>query len=314
MKIESQVNIRKKQTPKLGKGIFTQRVREQFSGYLYISPFFILFGVFGVFPVLYTAYISFFRWDILGTKEFIGLANYKNLMTDPLFWKALGNTLSIWVLATIPKLVFGLIIAFILHQAFLKAKQFFRLSLFLPYITSVVAVALIFGSLFGEHYGIVNYVLSFFGVDSINWRASTWTAHIVIAFMVFWRSLGFYAILYLTGLQTIPKDLYEAATIDGASKIQQFIHITIPMLRPIIIFTVILSTITGFQIFAEPQMFLGAGGGAINQGLTLTLYLYEEAFVRHSFGYASSVAWILFIIIVVFSLINFYLSNKIKST
>jgi len=295
------------------KKTLKQSTKDHISGYLYISPFFILFGVFGLFPIVFTAFISFHKWDILGTREYVGFRNYELLFTDPLFWKSLGNTFSIWVISTLPQLFMALVIAFVLNQAFLKGKQFFRLSVFLPNITSVVAVAIIFDSIFGHHYGILNYFLSLFGVENINWEGTYIGTHIAIATMVMWRWVGYNSIIYLSALQSIPKDLYEAATIDGASKIQQFFTITIPMIRPMILFTVILSTIGGMQIFAEPQIFSGDGGGALDQGLTLTLYLYEEAFVRNSFGYASSLAWVLFIIIVLFSLVNMFITNRIKS-
>jgi cellobiose transport system permease protein len=291
----------------------SQTVRDNISGYLYISPFFIIFGIFGLFPIIYTAFISFHNWDILGSREFIGFRNYQLLFTDPLFWKSIGNTFSIWFLSTLPQLFLALVLAFILNQAFLKGKQFFRLAVFLPNITSVVAVAIIFSAIFGQHYGVLNYLLSFFGVEPIDWQGSVLGTYVAISAMVMWRWTGYNAIIYLAALQSIPKDLYEAATIDGANKTQQFFHITIPMIRPMIIFTVILSTIGGLQIFAEPLMFSGAGGGSSSQGLTITLYLYEEAFVRNSFGYASSIAWILFLIIVVFSLFNLFITNRIKS-
>ncbi|MBT2755645.1 sugar ABC transporter permease [Mesobacillus foraminis] len=290
-----------------------QSTKDNISGYLYISPFFILFSIFGVFPIIYTAYISFFKWPILGAKEFIGIQNYQMLFTDPTFWKALGNTFSIWVISTIPQLFLALILAVILNQAFLKGKQFFRLAAFLPNITSLVAVAIIFDAIFGEKYGILNYALSVFGLDPFNWKGSYFGTHIAIASMVMWRWMGYNAIIYLAALQSIPKDLYEAATIDGASKTQQFFKITIPMIRPMIIFTVILSTIGGMQIFTEPLMFSGGGGGPLKQGLTLTFYLYEEAFVRNSFGYASAIAWVLFLIIILFSIVNQFITSRIKS-
>ncbi|WP_088103209.1 carbohydrate ABC transporter permease [Halalkalibacter urbisdiaboli] len=296
-----------------GKKSLTQSKKDHISGYLYIAPFFILFGIFGVFPIIFTAYISFHSWDVLGTKEFIGFQNYIWLFTDPLFWKTIGNTFSIWILSTIPQLFLALVLAFILNQAFLKGKEFFRLAVFLPNITSVVAVAIIFDAIFAQKYGVLNYLLSFIGIDPINWKGTYIGSHLAIAAMVMWRWTGYNAVIYLAALQSIPKDLYEAATIDGATKVQQFFNITVPMIRPMIIFTVILSTIGGMQIFAEPMLFNGPGGGALDQGLTVTLYLYEEAFVRNSFGYASAIAWVLFLIIVVFSLINLYITNKIKS-
>nr|WP_308784638.1 sugar ABC transporter permease [Lederbergia panacisoli] len=300
----------------LDKGIsmktkkYSKKSSDRLSGYLFISPFFILFGVFGVFPLLFTSFLSFHKWDILGTKEFIGLQNYKLLFTDPLFWKALGNTFSIWVLSTIPQLIAALIIAFLLNQAFLKAKDIFRLGIFMPNITSIVAVAIVFSAMFGTKYGLVNYALSFLGIDPINWSGSYFGTHVVISTMVMWRWVGYNAIIYLSGLQGISNDLYEAATIDGASKFQQLLHITIPLLRPVIIFTVLQSTIGGMQIFTEPLLF---GKGGSNQGLTITLYLYEEAFTRFSFGYAAAIAWMLFFIIIIFSLLNIFLTRKIRS-
>ncbi|MCR2823680.1 carbohydrate ABC transporter permease [Lederbergia panacisoli] len=289
---------------------YSKKSSDRLSGYLFISPFFILFGVFGVFPLLFTSFLSFHKWDILGTKEFIGLQNYKLLFTDPLFWKALGNTFSIWVLSTIPQLIAALIIAFLLNQAFLKAKDIFRLGIFMPNITSIVAVAIVFSAMFGTKYGLVNYALSFLGIDPINWSGSYFGTHVVISTMVMWRWVGYNAIIYLSGLQGISNDLYEAATIDGASKFQQLLHITIPLLRPVIIFTVLQSTIGGMQIFTEPLLF---GKGGSNQGLTITLYLYEEAFTRFSFGYAAAIAWMLFFIIIIFSLLNIFLTRKIRS-
>jgi cellobiose transport system permease protein len=291
----------------------SQSVRNHISAYLYISPFFILFGVFGVYPILFTAWVSLHKWNILGNKEFIGLQNYQFLMEDPYFWKALFNTFSIWFISTIPQLIAALALAFLLNQTFLKGKDFFRVAVFVPNITSIVAVAVIFGAIFGQHYGLLNYLLTVFGFEPFDFKNSVIGTHIAISAMVMWRWTGYNAIIYLAGLQSIPNDLYEAATIDGASKMQQFLFITIPMLRPVIIFTVILSTIGGMQIFTEPVIFSGAGGGSQGQGLTFTQLIYEEAFTRQSFGYASAVAWILFFIIVAFSAINLFLTKKLQS-
>lgn len=280
------------------------------SGYLFVSPFFLLFAVFGIFPLFFTFFLSFHRWDILGEREFIGFANYSALLTgDPLFWRAVGNTFSIWFISTIPQLFTALVLAFLLNQAFLKGRGLFRLAIFMPNVTSVVAVAIVFSAMFGNNYGVVNYVLELVGIDRINWGGSYWGTHVAISVMVFWRWVGYNTIIYLAGLQGISKDLYEAATIDGANKIQQFLYITIPQMRAIIIFTVILSTIGGMQLFAEPLLF---GTGGANQGLTMTLYLYEEAFNRFAFGYSAAIAWVLFLIIIMFSLFNMMLTRRIK--
>lgn len=294
------------------KGNYSKEASERRSGYLFVSPFFILFGIFGLFPLIFTFYLSFHKWDILGSTEFIGFDNYIRLFTnDPLFWKSVGNTFSMWFFSTIPQLILALLLAFFLNQAFIKGRSIFRLSIFMPNVTSVVAVALVFSAMFGTQYGMANYILSFFGIDPINWKGSYFGTHIAISIMVMWRWVGYNSIIYLAGLQSISKSLYEAATIDGASKFQQIIYITIPMLRPIIIFTVIQSTIGGMQLFAEPMLF---GEGGRYQGLTMTLYLYQEAFSRFSFGYASAIAWALFLIIIIFSLINLYATRKIESS
>lgn len=288
----------------------TRNFRNDRSGYLFVAPFFLLFAVFGVFPLLFTFFLSFHKWDILGDREFVGFSNYVSLLTgDPLFWKAVGNTFSIWFISTVPQLITALVLAFLLNQAFLKGRGLFRLAVFMPNITSVVAVAIVFSAMFGHNYGIINYILELFGIDRINWSGSYFGTHIAISAMVFWRWVGYNTIIYLAGLQGISKDLYEAATIDGASKVQQFLYITIPQMRPIIIFTVILSTIGGMQLFAEPLLF---GRGGANQGLTMTLYLYEEAFNRFAFGYSSAIAWVLFLIIIMFSVLNVLITRKIK--
>lgn len=303
-------NVVKTNHPK-EKKVYNQQRSNNISGLLFISPFFILFSIFGLFPLLFTSFLSFHRWSMLGERSFIGFDNYKSLFTnDPLFWKSVGNTFSIFAMSTIPQLILALILAFFLNQAFLKGKGIFRLAVFMPNITSIVAVAIVFSAMFGTNYGVINYVLSIVGIDAIDWSGSYLGTQIAISAMVMWRWVGYNTIIYLAGLQGISKDLYEAATIDGANIRQQFLYITVPLMRPIILFTVVLSTIGGMQVFTEPLLF---GKGSVNQGLTMTLYLYEEAFTRFSFGYAAAVAWILFIIIILFSLLNMFLTRRINA-
>src|SRR5690625_5203296 len=290
--------------PKVKK-TYNQQRSNNISGLLFISPFFILFGIFGLFPLLFTAFLSFHRCSMLGEISFIGFDNYKMLFTnDPLFWKSVANTFSIFAMSTIPQLILALILAFFLNQTFIKGKGIFRLAVFMPNITSIVAVAIVFSAMFGTNYGVINYVLSVVGIDRIDWSGSYLGTQIAISAMVMWRWVGYNTIIYLAGLQGISKDLYEAATIDGANTRQQFLYLTIPLMRPIILFTVVLSTIGGMQIFTEPLLF---GKGSVNQGLTMTLYLYEEAFTRFSFGYAAAVAWLLFFIIILFSFLILFL-------
>ncbi|MDD9267205.1 carbohydrate ABC transporter permease [Paenibacillus sp. GCM10023248] len=273
--------------------------------YVMISPFYILFIVFSLFPILFSLYLAFHSWDGLGPMEFVGFRNFRNLLTDdPEFWKSVGNTFIIWFLSTVPQLFAALVIAFLLNAAFMRFKDFYRAVYFLPNITSIVAVAIIFGSFFGSQFGLINGLLQAVGLPRIEWINDPFWVKVAISLMVIWRWSGYNAIIYLAGLQSIPNDLYEAATIDGASRTQQFISITLPLLRPIILFTVILSTIGGMQLFTEPLILVGNTGGATKEGLTLVLYLYNQAFGNQMFGYASAVAWMLFLIIGIFSFVN----------
>ncbi|MCI3923817.1 sugar ABC transporter permease [Paenibacillus sp. TRM 82003] len=294
----------------------TQAFRDHVSGYLYILPFFLVFCSFTIFPILWSGYISFFSWNILGEKSFIGLQNYVWLITDdPRFWRSVGNTFSLWIISTVPQLFFALVIASFLNSPLLKFKQFWRVGLFVPNVTSLVAVGIIFSSMFSTNYGLINYFLGeLFGMEKFDWRASYYGSQFAVAMMVMWRWTGFNAIIYLAALQSVPHDLYEAARIDGASRFQQFFRITIPMIRPMILFTVVISTIGGMQLFVEPTIYAGnTQGGAQGQVLTMVMYLYDTAFRANSFGYASAIGWLMFIIIVGFSFFNMYLTRKIQS-
>lgn len=283
----------------------SEEKKDMISGYLYIAPFFIIFSLVGLYPALFSIYLGFQKWNGLSPMEFVGLSNFKIVLTDPLFWKSVYNTIVMGIMGTAPQLVFGIIFAFLLNLAFLKFKHFFRVTIFMPYITSMVAVALIFSVLFSDHESsLVNYLLSLAGVDPVNWSSSEWGTKIAISIMVFWRWVGYNTIIYLAGIQSIPNDLYEAATIDGANKFQQLIYITMPMLKPFIILTVFTSTVGALQLFSEPTVFLGNGAFTRDEAMTIVMYLYRDAFKLQSFGTASATAIILLVLITVFALIN----------
>ncbi|UOQ85142.1 carbohydrate ABC transporter permease [Gracilibacillus salinarum] len=284
--------------------------KEAFSGYLYISPFFILFAVFGLFPILFSFYLGFHKWNGLGEMEYVGLQNFKWILTDPIFWKSLSNTLIMWVLGTLPQILVGIVLAYALNSAIIKMKGLFRVSIFMPYVTSTVAVAIVFGVMFNsQEFGLMNVILGWFGMDPMSWSTSEWGVKVAISAMVFWRWVGYNTIIYLAGLQGIPKELYEASVIDGASVRQKIQFITIPMLRPIIILTVFTSTIGALQLFTEPLIYIGRSYR--EEGITVVLYLYREAFANLAFGPASATAIILFIIIIVLSSINVFITNRI---
>lgn len=275
--------------------------------YTAISPFYIVFAIFGLFPIGFSLYLAFQKWDGIGEMTYNGLNNFSYLVTDPEFWQAVGNTFIIWIYSTIPMLFIALVIAFLLHAPFVKFKTFFRVGFFLPNVTSIVAVSIIFAALFSNNYGIFNYILNLFGIPMVQWLDTGWGIKTAIASMVIWRWAGYNAVIYLAGLQAIPQTLYEAAKIDGATGIQSFFRITIPLLRPVILFTVITSTIGGMQLFTEPQILLGNDGGVGGAGMTIVLYLYRESFINNYFGYGAAVGWGMFILIALFSIVNWKL-------
>lgn len=286
--------------------------KDRVSAYLYIAPFFIIFGVIGLYPALFSFYLAFQKWNGLGEMSFVGLNNFKIVLEDPLFWKSLYNTIIIGLIGTAPQIIIGIILAILLNVAFLRFRSFFRVTIFMPYITSMVAVALIFSVIFSDHQSsLANYVLGLFGADPVSWGTSEWGTKIAISIMVFWRWVGYNTIIYLAGIQSIPNDVYEAATIDGASKFQQVIHITLPLLKPFILLTVFFSTVGALQLFSEPTVFLGASAFTRDEAMTVVMYLYRDAFKLQSFGTASATAIILLVVIIIFAAINTYLTSGI---
>lgn len=283
------------------------------SPYLYISPFFILFAVVGLFPLVYTAWVAAHDWDlIMGQGEFVGLENFLHVLQQRAFWVALRNTLSIFVLSSVPQVLAAIIIAYML-DTHLRARTFWRMGVLLPYVVTPVAVALIFSNLFSQRFGLVNSLLEAINIDPIGWQSGVLPSHIAIASMVNFRWTGYNALIFLAAMQAIPRDLYEQAAIDGAGKIRQFVSVTVPMLRPTIIFVVITSTIGGLQIFDEPRLYDQYGrGGTDGQWQTMTIYLYELGWTRSDFGLASAVAVLLFLLIVAIGIINFTITRRIS--
>ncbi|MEV4475129.1 carbohydrate ABC transporter permease [Nonomuraea salmonea] len=292
------------------------------SPYAYVAPFFLLFCAFGLFPLVYTAWVSLHEWTLLSeTQEFIGLGNYSTLLADSYFWNATFNTLSIGILSTVPQLALAIWLAHLLNRR-LRLQTLFRVALLLPNVTSVVAVVVIFSQLFGRDFGMINWILSWFGVGQIDWAAGTASSHVALSVMIMWRWTGYNALIFLAAMQAVPRDLYEAATLDGASSFTQLRRITIPMIRPTIIFVVIVSTIGAMQIIAEPMLFgqsSGGGGGIATGGpdrqfQTLALFVYEQGFANATFdfGYASAASWLMFVAVVVVAGINFLLTRRVK--
>ena len=279
--------------------------------YVYISPFFLLFLVVGMFPLVYTAVVSVYDWNLIGGKgEFVGLQNYRDVLDNPYFWKSAVNTLSIFVLSSAPQIVMALGLAGLLDTA-LRGATFWRMGVLLPFVVAPVAVGIIFGSLFGDRYGLINEALGWLWMPGVAWHTDRLASHLAIATMVNWRWTGYNALILLAAMQAVPRDLYDAAAIDGASRFRQFTSVTVPSIRPTVIFVVITSTIGGLQIFAEPRLFDTQGlGGSDRQYQTLTMYLWELGWRVRDLGMASAVAWLLFLIIVVFAGLNLLVSRR----
>lgn len=297
---------------RIGFGARTSSWDLKLSPYLYVSPFFLLFLIVGLFPIAYTAVISFMDWDLVrNSGTFIGFDQYATVIGDPKFWTALRNTFSIFLLSSVPQLIIAIFLAALLDQN-IRAKTFWRMGVLLPYVMAPVAVALIFSNMFGDQYGIINTWLGSVGIDPVGWHSNAFASHIAIATMVNFRWTGYNTLILLAAMQAIPRDYYEAATVDGAGKVRQFFAITMPSLRPTLIFVIITSTIGGLQIFDEPRMYDQTGtGGANNQWLTISLWLYDVGWGQWNLGRAAALAWILFLIILLIGIINLFITRSL---
>lgn len=296
----------------------------QRSAYLFILPFFVIYFVFNLFPILFSLFLSFFEWDGMREMTFVGLENYIKVFTsDPYFLKSIQNTIILMLLYIPASLVLGLLMANILSSALVKAKRFFQVVNYFPYIITPVAIGLIFYLLFDWSSGTVNKVLLNLGVitDAINWLGDEHYARLVVGLMLTWKNTGYCMMLYLAGIASIPSELYEASKIDGANAGQIFFNITLPMLKPITLFVTTTSIVNGFQLFDEVKMLLGNStvgmaviGGPNRSCLTAVWNLYDTAFGftggGQRLGYGSAVAYGLFPFIAVVSLINYLITQR----
>ncbi|MEV7737537.1 sugar ABC transporter permease [Streptomyces sp. NPDC088921] len=291
-------------------------LRKYWHLYAAISPFYLIFLCFGLFPVGFSLYLSFHRWDGLGSMEWAGLSQYQYLLSDSDFWNSIGNTIIIWALATFPMIFLAMVTAVMLNSA-VRFKGLYRVAYFLPNVTSVVAIAIVFGSIFSTNAGMVNAVLHAVGIDQVAWLNTPWGIKVTIAALMTWQWTGYNAIIFLAGLQTVPGELYEAARMDGAGPVQTFFRITLPLLRPTLLFVLVVSTVTGLQSFSEPQVLLQTSsndstfaGGPGHSGQTMVLYFFQQTFDNNDFGYGAAVAWGIFLVVVLFSIINWRLVQR----
>lgn len=288
----------------------------RWSPYAFVAPFFLFFAAFGLFPLLYTGWASLHRVSLHTPTQmdWAGLHNYTRLLEDEFFWNALRNTLTIGIISTVPQLLMALGLAHLLNYR-LRGSMFFRVAMLTPYATSVAAATLVFAMLYGRDFGMINWGLGLVGIDNVDWESGSWTSQFAVSTIVIWRWTGYNTLIYLAAMQSVPGDLYESAALDGASRWQQFIHVTIPSLRPTILFTVVVSTIGATQLFGEPLLFGGSQtGGASNQYQTLGLYLYEQGWFNYHLGRASAIAWTMFLLLIVIGLVYFLVAKRLQKS
>lgn len=282
--------------------------RRDLTGWAFAAPFVILFGVFLAIPILVSfvlSFTSFNQRDLvnpIGT-SFVGLDNYGRLLSDPKFWKSLVNTFYFVGVGVPLTLAIGLLIASALSRGITKFRTAFRVGYYLPVITSIVAIAVVWRFLLNPDIGLINVALSNIGIQGPDWLASKTLAMPSIIAMAVWRNLGFAMVVFIAGLQAIPVSLYEAASIDGAGRWSAFRYVTLPMLRPTILFMLVITTIGYLQLFEEP--FVMTDGGPLDATLSVTMYMYQQGFEFFKQGYASAIAYVLFVIVAVIAFLQF---------
>lgn len=274
--------------------------------YFFMAPMIILFLTFMAYPIADSFRLSFLDFEG-GTYSFIGLQNYIVMLHDPIFWKSLGNTV-IYLIVQVPIMVLlSLLLGVLVEQDFLRFRTCYRIGVFLPSITALVAYAMVFKLLLNTDYGIINHVLRAIGFDGVDWLNTVWGARLSIIMGITWRWTGYNTIIMIAGIKGIPTELYESADIDGASFFQKIKGITIPMVKPIMLFVSITSTIGTLQLFDES--FILTAGGPDNATITIGHYLYNTGFAFFKFGYAAALSYALVIIIGVLSVIQFKMTN-----
>lgn len=265
------------------------------------------FLLFTFWPILASFLLSFTEWDLLRPIKFVGLQNYINLFHDEIFKKVFWNTLYFTAVSVPIGIVLSLLLAIALNQG-LRGIKFYRAAYFLPVISSMVAVAVIWQWIYNPEYGVLNYLLGLFGIEGPNWLTSTKWAMPAVIITSIWKNLGFNMLVFLAGLQSIPESYYEAADIDGATWFRKFWHITVPLLSPTTFFVSVMSVIGSFQVF--DSVFLMTQGGPARSTSVMVHYIYENAFQFFKMGYASAMSYVLFFMISIVTLVQFWRQKK----
>ncbi|MBP7632844.1 sugar ABC transporter permease [Candidatus Ozemobacteraceae bacterium] len=278
--------------------------------YFYLVPVFGILLCFHVLPIFYSLAISFYRWDLIGEAEWVGLDNFARLFDDPMFYKSLVNTFYYAIVSVPLSIACSMSIALLLNNP-ISGIGIYRTIYFLPVITSLNAVSIVWNFIYHPDYGLLNKLLALVNLPPQLWLQDPFWAMPCIILMSVWKGLGYNVVIFLAGLQNIPKHLYEAARIDGANWLQQFRHITFPLLSPTTFFVFVMSTIGSFQVFSQIYM-MTPRGGPLKSTMVIVYYLYQKAFEKFEFGYALAIAFVLFIMIFSMTLFNkLYVEKKV---
>ncbi|HBE78816.1 MAG TPA: ABC transporter permease [Firmicutes bacterium] len=273
-------------------------------GYIFLSPFLLFLFFFMILPIFQGLYMSFFDWSALTPPVFVGWGNFQTMFQDDVFWSSLWHTIYFVIISTLPLVALGLAIALVLNKSF-RGRFLVRGMFFFPYLLTVSVIATIWRWLLQDHFGLINYYLGKIGLPQLNWLTEPNLAMVSIALATIWWTVGFNVIIFLAGLQEIPEQLYEAAKIDGANSFQSFCHITIPQLRPSMIFVLITQIIASFQVFGQVNVM--TAGGPFGSTRTMVQYIYEAGFKYLKMGYASALAYILFAIMFICTILQWKL-------
>lgn len=266
--------------------------RSKIAPYLFISPFYILFALFMVYPICFGLYLSLQEWSGIGDMEPVGFGNYLNLLKDKDFYLALSNTLWYMGASLVINLVLSLFLAVMLNASFIRGKKFFRTIYFLPIVTSVVAAAIVFTLLYDRDYGLWNFLWVVLGKSPLDWLGDPSLSKFAVIGLIAWRWVGFNMVYFLAGLQSIPHSLYEAAVVDGAGPAQCFLRITLPLLKPVILFVTVITLMGSMQIFEEPYVL--TGGGPADSSMSVVMYLFRNGMEYLNLGYAAAIGFFLF--------------------
>lgn len=289
--------------------------QDKYAPYFFISPFYILFTLFFLLPTLFALVLGFLRWNSMGAPEWFALRNYERLFSDEVFWQAVGNTAFYAAGSLFIVVPLALLEALALNSKMLRFRTLWRAIYFAPIVTSAVAISLVFRMFYNREYGLLNQLILALGGLPVDWLGNQGVVKFAVMGVVIWRWTGLLAVYFLAGLQSISEDLYEAAAIDGASSFQRFFHVTLPSLRPVILFVSVIVLIGSLQIFDDPQILFGSGtpGGPANAGLSIVQYLYGRGIGQLLYGYASAVGLFLFVVIFVLSLVQFRVFRGFES-